>query len=67
MAFLRKKRKETEQPEGQATSVMIASSNHASSQNARNIPLIIAREYKARVQKRSFVVGTVILVVLVIV
>lgn len=67
MAFLSKKRKVTEQPEGPATSVMIASSNHASSQNARNIPLIIAREYKARVQKRSFVIGTIILVVLVIV
>src|SRR6478672_8913889 len=46
--------------------VMVASSNHAASQNARNIPLIIAREYKARVQKRSFQIGTIILVVLVI-
>jgi len=46
--------------------VMITAANHAASQNARNIPLIIEREYKARVQKRSFVVGTIILVVLVI-
>jgi ABC-2 type transport system permease protein len=45
---------------------MITAANHAASQNARNIPLIIAREYKARVQKRSFQVGTIILVVLVI-
>lgn len=67
MAFLRNEPKQTEQPENQPASIMVTSSTQAASQNARNIPLIIAREYKARVQKRSFVVGTILLVVLVIV
>lgn len=65
--MLRNRRKPTEPVEAQPASVMIASTNHAASQNARNIPLIIAREYKARVEKRSFLIGTIILVVLVIV
>jgi ABC-2 type transport system permease protein len=66
MAFLKNKRNPETSTETPAA-LMVAGSNHAASQNARNIPLIIAREYKARVQKRSFVVGTIILVVLVIV
>src|SRR5436853_1319912 len=38
----------------------------AASQNARNIRLIIGREYKARVQSRGFMIGTVLLMLLVI-
>ncbi len=67
MAFLKEKKNLTEGSAGNEAQVVVASSNHAAGQNARNIPLIIAREYKARVQKRSFQVGTIILVVLVIV
>lgn len=66
MASLTEKDKKTAKSIETEAQVVLASANHAASQNARNIPLIIAREYKARVQKRSFVVGTIILVVLVI-
>src|SRR6476661_7250056 len=67
MFMLKNRRKPDEPVESQPASVMLASTNHAASQNTRNIPLIIAREYKARVEKRSFLIGTIVLVVVVIV
>ena len=67
MPLLRSREKEQEnQYEAPATTVLAAGSGSAASQNARNIPLIISREYKARVQKRGFVIVTVLMVVLVI-
>src|SRR5256885_16092270 len=47
-------------------SVEAFGSDSAASQNARNIRLIIGREYKARVQSRGFMIGTVLLMLLVI-
>ncbi len=49
------------------TGVIVASSGSAVRQNRRNIRLIIGREYKARVQKRSFVIGTLVLSALVVI
>ncbi|HEX2912162.1 MAG TPA: ABC transporter permease [Chloroflexia bacterium] len=49
------------------SSVMAVGDNSAAHQNARNIPLLIGREYNTRVRKRSFVITTVILTLLVIV
>jgi ABC-2 type transport system permease protein len=67
MPLLRSREKEPEtQNEAPATTVLAAGSGSAASQNARNIPLIISREYKARVQKRGFVIATIFMVVLVI-
>src|SRR5690349_4548414 len=67
MPLVRSKEKEQESPyEAPATTVLAAGSGSAAGQNARNIPLIIGREYKARVQKRGFVIATVFMVVLVI-
>src|SRR3712207_910943 len=59
--------RETETQTQAADTVMVAGSNSAAQNNARNIGLIIGREYRARVQKRSFIIATVIMAVLVIV
>ncbi|HEX2912193.1 MAG TPA: ABC transporter permease [Chloroflexia bacterium] len=49
------------------TGVLLAGSGSASSQNLRNISLIIGREYKSRVEKRSFKIGTLLMAVLIVV
>ncbi len=72
MALLNPKKSEQEKPfQEEATNapsdtIKVAGSGSAAAQNARNIPLIIGREFKAKVQKRSFAIATGILVVLVI-
>ncbi len=66
MAMFLKSRKKEPTQESQNDVVMVASSGSAARLNRRNIPLIIGREYKTRVQKRSFVIATGILVLLIV-
>lgn len=67
MAFLKTKNKpEEEVKEKSGDTMMVAGSSSAARQNARNIPLIIGREFNTRVKKRGFVIATAILVVIVI-
>ncbi len=58
MLSLKPRKKETGPIEAETT-VMYARSGSAAQQNRRNIPLIVGREYKARVKKRSFVISTI--------
>jgi ABC-2 type transport system permease protein len=56
---------EQAQPEQEHGAVAVSSSGAAAQNNLRNIRLIIAREYKNRVRARSFIVTSVILLVIV--
>ena len=67
MALLRSRKPKTSQAEREDETIMVARSGSAARQNARNIPLIIGREYRARVVKRSFVIATAVIVVLIVV
>ncbi len=67
MPLLKSRDNVVESPaESNGTTVLAAGSGSASQRNLQNIPLIVGREYKARVQKRGFVIATAIMVVLVI-
>lgn len=56
---------EQEHPEQEHGAVAVSSSGAAAQNNLRNIRLIIAREYKNRVRARSFIITSVILLVIV--
>ncbi len=57
-----------ETPEQQQQSPVIARSGSAANQNTlRNISLIIRREYKNRVMQRSFIIGTIVMLVLILI
>ncbi len=56
---------EQEHPEQEHGAVAVSSSGAAAQNNLRNIGLIIAREYKNRVRARSFIITSVILLVIV--
>ena len=55
-------------PEQQQQSPVIARSGIAAKQNTlRNISLIITREYKNRIMQRSFIIGTIVMLVLILI
>ncbi len=57
-----------EVPEQQQQSTMVARSGRAANQNAlRNISLIIKREYRNRVMQRSFIIGTIVMLFLILI
>lgn len=56
---------EQEHPEQEHGAVAVSVSGAAAQNNLRNIRLIIAREYKNRVRARSFIITSVILLVIV--
>src|ERR1700726_1057680 len=56
---------ERETPEQGHTSVAVSSSGAAAHNTLRNIRLIIGREYKNRVTQRSFLITSIILLVIV--
>jgi len=57
-----------EAPEQQQQSPVIARSGSAANQNTlRNISLIVRREYKNRVTQRSFIIGTIVMLVLILI
>lgn len=70
MALLKQKpksKKETSEAADANSTVMIAHSSSASQHNLRNIRLIVGREYLNRVRKKSFVIATAVVMVLIIV
>jgi len=56
-----------ELPEQEYTSVAVSSGGTATLHTWRNIRLIIGREYKNRVAQRSFIIGTIVILILVII
>src|ERR1700680_5306307 len=56
---------EQERSEQEHRAVAVSSSGAAAQNNLRNIRLIIGREYKNRVTQRSFIITSVILLVIV--
>ena len=55
-------------PEQQQESPVIARAGTAAKQNTlRNISLIITREYKNRIMQRSFIIGTIVMLVLILI
>ncbi len=58
---------EQEAPEQKQASVVVSRGGAANQHTWRNIGLIIGREYKNRVQQRSFLIGTIVLLVAVII
>lgn len=56
-----------ETPEEQQASVVVSRGGAANQNTWRNIGLIIGREYKNRVAQRSFMIGTVVILVLVVI
>src|SRR5258707_14986292 len=62
---LKKETAAQELPEREHTSVAVSSGGAAARNNWRNIRLIIGREYKNRIMQRSFIVTSIILLVIV--
>ena len=58
---------EKETPEQAQGAVAVSSGGAANQNTLRNIRLIVAREYKNRVTQRSFIISTVIILVLVVI
>ncbi|MBV9614432.1 MAG: ABC transporter permease [Ktedonobacteraceae bacterium] len=58
---------EQEAPEQHQASVVVSRGGAANQNTWRNIGLIIGREYKNRITQRSFLIGTVVILVLVII
>ena len=54
-----------EAPEQEQSSVMISTGGAANQYTLRNIGLIIGREYKNRVRQRSFIISTIVLMVMI--
>lgn len=54
-----------EAPEQAQSSVMISIGGAANQQTLRNIGLIIGREYKNRVRQRSYIISTIVLMVMI--
>jgi len=58
---------EKELPEQEQRAVVVSSGGAASQNTWRNIGLIVGREYKNRVTQRSFIISSIIILVLVII
>src|SRR2546421_6560614 len=54
-------------PEQEQRAVAVSSGGAATQHTWRNIRLIVGREYKNRVTQRSFIISTIILLVLVVI
>lgn len=67
LQLLKPKDKEPTSPtEAHLDSLVLSRSSQANGHAVPNISLIIGREYKARVQRRGYIIGTIMLVVMVI-
>src|ERR1700730_5875925 len=58
---------EQETPEQEQRAVAVSSGGAATQHALRNIRLIVAREYKNRVTQRSFIISTIVIMVLVVI
>src|SRR5260370_32403223 len=54
-----------EAPEQAQSSIMVSAGGAANQHALRNIGLIIGREYKNRVRQRSFIISTIVLIVMI--
>ena len=59
--------REQETPEQEQRAVAVSSGGAATQHTLRNIRLIVAREYKNRVTQRSFIISTIVILVLVVI
>src|ERR1700680_1663543 len=58
---------EKELPEQEQGAVAVSSGGAATQHTLRNIRLIVGREYKNRVTQRSFLISTIVILVLVVI